>query len=434
MNYRQLFISIAIVTLSCLGLYLLITPHLQQPPLNQTRESPQPSHQGVTAKTVELANQQAAQPSTATTGDAGDHIHGGRKTLVIFGRIVDADRQPVENALIAEERYFHTAHSDRDGNYRILLDIPRHRYPTLHFLRSGYDGKRVRFKQKQLEQSPIYRLDVSLDDALNSVSLHGWVGNEFGVGLEGAHVELAASYSRNHESFYLTSFTDVNGNFDFEGVRSDETYKFSVNLAPKYPYYENLDFRITQNPAQVNIVLKKLRLVDIDGMIVNRESIPIPDYEIYLSNVTTGAHNRKIVSDSSGYFSLANFPLGEIKLSTRGSEFYRITGLRINETGYQNLEIVVDRGDNYLSGWVSDANGIAVNRAMVTLDRKFERGEVQHSSYRSQATDNNGGFAFDHLGDGEYHVTVYALDYQKQEFNYRFNSQSDEILVTLKRN
>jgi hypothetical protein len=71
---------------------------------------------------------------------------------------------------------------------------------------------------------------------------------------------------------------------------------------------------------------------------------------------------------------------------------------------------------------------------MVTLDRKFRQGEIEHSSYRSQRTDLNGGFAFGNLGDGEYHVTVYALGYEKQEFNYRFNGQSGEIFVTMKRN
>ena len=287
--------------------------------------------------------------------------------------------------------------------------------------------------KKELDHSPIYELDISLENALDSVNLQGWVGNEIGIGLEGARVELAASYTRNRESFYLTEFTDANGNFEFEGVRAGEVYRFSINLTPEYPYYEDLDFQVTQNPGPISIVLKKLDFVDIDGMIVDRGSTPVPNYEMYVSNVTTGMHTRKIVSDSSGFFTLRNFPLGELNLTTRGAEFFRIKGLQLTRSSYQNLRLVVDRGSNYLSGWVADENGVAVAKAMVTLDRKFGDGQVENSSYRSQRTDANGGFAFANLGGGDYHVTVYALGYRKQEFQHDFDAASGEMFITLAR-
>ena len=194
-----------------------------------------------------------------------------------------------------------------------------------------------------------------------------------------------------------------------------------------------MDFRVTQNPGAIDIVLKKLEFVDVDGMIVDRGSTPVPDYEMYVTNVSTGMHTRKIVSDSSGFFSLRNFPLGELNLTTRGAEFFRITGLHLTKSSYQNLRLVVDRGSHYLSGWVADENGVAVAKAMVTLDRKFVEDQVEHSSYRSQRTNANGGFAFANLGDGDYHVTVYALGFRKQEFRHDFDGQSGEIFVTLAR-
>jgi hypothetical protein len=434
MEPRQIFISITIVILSTLALYLLIAWQMLQDPAQESLPADKNgSATIVTDAPAEKPVDTGATPNASRPEPVADSQAGGRKILEIFGRVTDTDGQPIEGVLIAEERYFANARSDDTGHYRILLDIPRHRYPNLHFLRSGYDGQRIRLGKKELQQTPLYELDVSLEDALDSVDLEGWIGNEAGFGLEGARVELSASYTRNRDSFYLTDFTDSNGNFAFEGVRSGETYKFSVNLTPEYPYYEDLDFRVTQNPEQISIVLKKLSFVDIDGMILDRSSTPVPDYEMYINNVTTGIHTRKIVSDSSGYFSLPNFPLGEVRLSTRGAEFFKISGLQITGNSYQNLKLVVDRGNHYLSGWVSDNNGVAVGRAMVTLDRKFHNAGIEHSSYRSQATDSNGGFAFENLGDGDYHVTVYALGYVKQDFNHRFDGQSDEIFITLKR-
>ncbi len=423
--------------LSTLALYLLIAYQLLQDPSQESSQAEKisPPKTTTTYSAEEFSVKTAPPAVTVPRFDPGNNNQeGGRKLLEIFGRVLDTDGLPIENVLVAEERYFANTRSDSEGRYRILLDIPRHRYPTLHFLRSGYDGQRIRLGKNELAQTPIHQLDVRLEDALDSVNIRGWIGNEIGIGLEGARVELSASYTRNRDSYYLTDFTDTSGNFEFEGVRSGETYKFSVNLTPEYPYYEDLDFGVTQNPEQINIVLKKLSFVDIDGMILNHSSTPVPDYEMYISNVTTGIHTRKIVSDSSGYFSLRNFPLGEVRLSTRGAEFFKISGLKITDSSYQNLKLVVDRGNHYLSGWISDDNGVAVEKAMITLDRNFRDGEVENSSYRSQGTDRNGGFAFENLGDGEYHVTVYALGYEKQDFSHRFDGQSDEIIVTLKRN
>ncbi len=435
MDFRQLIVSISIVMLSTLALYLLIAYTLLQDPAPEVLQTESVAASSTPSNALHESSPIPPALSQVASQTAARHSEqrGGRKVLEVFGRVLDRDGQPIENALIAEERYFSSTRSDSDGSYRLMLELPRHRYPTLHFLRRGYDGQRFKLGQEELQQAKTYELDVSLDDALDSVNLQGWVGNENGIGLESARVELSTSHTHNQGSFFLTDFSDRDGRFEFEGVRSGETYRFSINLTPEYPYYEDPDFRVTQNPAQINIVLKKLSFVDIDGMILDRRSTPVPDYEMFISNLTTGTHSRKIVSDTSGFFTLRNFPLGEVSLTTRGAEFFKISGLEITGSQYQNLELIVDRGNHYLSGWISDPSGIAVTNAMVTLDRKFHHGDIEHSSYRSQRTDLNGGFAFDNLGDGEYQVTVYALGYEKQEFNYRFNGQAGEIFVTMKR-
>lgn len=91
-------------------------------------------------------------------------------------------------------------------------------------------------------------------------------------------------------------------------------------------------------------MLKALTRVDIDGTILNRESTPVGNFEIYISNVTTGVHSRKIVSDSSGFFSLKDSPLGEVSFATRGANFFKITGLVLSGSGYRNLVLTIDQG------------------------------------------------------------------------------------------
>ncbi|MBT8438034.1 MAG: carboxypeptidase-like regulatory domain-containing protein, partial [Gammaproteobacteria bacterium] len=155
-------------------------------------------------------------------------------------------------------------------------------------------------------------------------------------------------------------------------------------------------------------------------------------FEIYVSNVTTGVHSSKIVSDSSGFFSLKHFPVGEISLATRGSDIYQITGLVLTDNEYQNLQLTIDRGNYNLTGWINGENGSVPQRAMVTLDQTLHDGQVRYHQYRSQATDIDGRFTFSNLGSGEYRITTYAQGYQKQEVMHSLRSQSDEVQVTLR--
>lgn len=313
------------------------------------------------------------------------------------------------------------------------MNLPPHRYPTLNFLRHGFSGKRIKLTKGLLQQKGSYELNVALDDNPDTVKLSGWVGNEIGVALEGARVELNAQETFNGENFYLTVFSDPRGNFYLDGVPAGEKYRLSVNLAPEYPVFLDPDFSVSLNPQPLNIELKSLKFVDIDGMMMNRKDAPVTDFEIYVSNVTTGVHSSKIVSDSSGFFSLKHFPVGEISLATRGSDIYEITGLVLADNEYQNLQLTIDKGNHFLTGWIKDENGSVPQRAMVTLDQTYHEGPVRYHQYRSQATGNDGQFTFSNLGTGEYRITVYAQNYQKQELMHRFRSQSDEVRVTLRR-
>ena len=434
MKIRQLIIPVTIITLSTFALVLLITdPVLQQPlerapaPATATAVADYPPALAPTRSGADPVTRPIPAPSTPR--DTG----GGRKQLEIFGRVIDQDGQPIDDVVIAEERYFAKTRTGADGRYRLRLELPRHRYPVLHFLRAGFASQLVKLGQQDLQQRRSHRLDVNLSPALNSVDLRGWVGNDFGMGLEGARVELGAGYSGEKDSYYLTDFSDEKGFFDFAGVRAGETYRLSVKLSPEYTVFEQEELVITQDPAPVNVILKPLEFVDVAGMVVNRAGTPVGGYEIYVTNITTGLHTRKIVSDSSGFFSLDHFPPGEIQLTTRGREQYRINGMVISSDPYQNVQIVVDHGSHQLSGWISDDSGVGVERAMVTIDLRFKRGEVEYSSYRSQSTDRDGKFVFDSLGGGEHRITVYSWGYEKQDFNYRFDGQAGEILVSLQR-
>jgi hypothetical protein len=313
------------------------------------------------------------------------------------------------------------------------VDLPRQRLPVLNFLRAGYAGQRVSPTQTELGQKQVYLLDRVLEDSGDTLRLPGWVANDLGVGLEGVRIEISAIESDPEHNFYLTVFSDDRGNFALEGVRADTRYRLTAALAPEYPIYSDPDFAVGSEPKPIQIVLKSLEFVNLAGMVLNTEAAPVGNFELYIKNETTEAHVGKIVSDSSGYFTLEHFPLGEVSLTSRGAEFHRISGVTLTGQNYASLVLRVDRGDRYLSGWVSDANGVALEKAMVTLATSIRDGRVESFSYRSQTTDSSGRFSFDGLAAGEHSISVYASGYDKFEARQPLGSQSNEVHIRLQR-
>lgn len=431
MTFKRIIFSIAAITLVAFTLYLLIAFYGLRDP--SWSEAPLPPVAILASSEPEPSPPSAIEPTAPKTEVTPEPVSlTGSRLLEIFGRVTDQDEQPLEDVLITEERYFFTTRSDAGGNYRLLLDLPRHRYPDLNFLRYGYAGDRIKLTREQVQQNPFYELDVMLADDSDSVRLSGRVSNDHGAPLEGARVDLTGLQPGNGNNYYLTVFSEPDGGFVLEGVPAGRKYKLSVNLTPEYSIYLDPDFRVSNDPRPLQIRLKSLKFIDIDGMILNRQGAPVPDFEIDVKNVTTGSHKRTIVSDSSGFFSLRNFPLGEVSFTTRGPEFFRISGLVLTGTEYRNLVLTIDKGSLSLSGWISTESGHIPKRAMVTLDRTDREGPVEYRQYSSQSIGNTGRFTFAGLSAGEYRLTIFAQSYHRTELKHRLGNQSEEIRVILK--
>ena len=359
MNLKRLILSVLILGLVSSLLYWQFLPETTE----QLSQSIQVDRTDpITRSSVELELEESVVKrveSTSSKQSSQTKISspGTRRRLELFGRVTDEDGQPIEDVRISVERNIYSTSTGADGKYEITLEIIEHHNPVLQFLRSGYRGKRIRMSKQELSQQSRKQLDVVLTETLESVTVNGWIGNEFGTGLESVKIELAPASIQGEEGTYLTVLSGETGNFSLAGIKSGVRYSLSAYATLEYSSYLDANFVVTQNPQQLNIILESLRLIDINGMIVNREGTPIPNFEMYMTNISTGTHVKKLVSDSSGFFSLINYPVGEVSFSTRGPEYFKITGLTLSESSYRTLMLVVDKGNHYLSGWVSDGGG-----------------------------------------------------------------------------
>ena len=360
-------------------------------------------------------------------------VSTGNSRITIFGRVTDEDNFAIDDVLISEQRNFISARSGNDGKYQFSIERPENQTGTLHFLRSGYADKEIDLKAEFLQDASIFELNVRLENDFNTITASGWIANESGIGLSGMKIRLTSKDIHGLDQILSTAISDMNGFFSFEGVKSGALYRLTVFATENYPHYANERFSVTAESAQTNITLESFKFVHIDGMIVNSDDISIPDFEIYVDNQTTGTHVEKIKSDSSGFFSLQKFPAGVVSLITPGPDYIKITGLKLKEGEYKNLKLLVDKGSHYLSGWVSDENGMPLAQIRITLDSKIITGAVESSSYRARQTDSNGNFTFANIGGGVHRLSVDAYGFKRKEIVHEFDSLTDQVYITLSR-
>jgi hypothetical protein len=355
------------------------------------------------------------------------------KRIEIFGRVVDEYNQPIENVLVSEDRYLFNTRSASKGQYRLTLELPKHKIPVLNFLRTGYEADRVDISTEDLKNDSVVELNVTLVESSESVKLDGWISNEIGESLPGQKIRIASWGYQGGESIYYTVISDEKGEFVFEAVKPNIEYELEVYTTPEYAPYSIEEMTVTRTPPRLNISLKPLKFIQISGMFVDSAGAPVPNFKIAIKNLSTRTHFRKIVSDSSGFFNLEKFPAGEMEFLSGAPEYFKINGLTLAENEYRNLILIIDRGIHQLSGWVSDQNGVAVGRAMVTLDAEILSGDIQSISIRSMMTDSTGKFHFDRLGDVEHMITIYAKGFDKKEQPHRFQSLTSEVHISLSR-
>ncbi len=275
--------------------------------------------------------------------------------------------------------------------------------------------------------------NLTPSEAHSTASFNGWIGSDLGESLKGQKIRIASRGMMNQEHFTHTASSDENGKFSFEGIRAGILYTLEVYPTSGYSNFVIERLLVSNYMPQLNIVLDTLQFVDVTGMIVDGEGTAISDFEIVAKNITTGRHVEEFVSDSSGFFRIEYFPLGEVNFLTKPPNYFNITGMHLSNENYHNLVLTVDWGRYYLSGWVSDKNGAAVVGARVNLDGEIVKGSTKSFSYRSKMTGSAGTFSFDDVGSKKHVITVYAMGFVTQEIQHQFHSSASEVNIVLSR-
>ena len=383
-----------------------------------------PEHDINTVVAPVTLRSEAVNPVSDTPSTTQSYIN-------IHGTIVDEYGVPIENVLISEEFRFHSARSDANGRYQLSVKLARFKNPVVNIMRTGYREERVWVEGDDLRDGQTVKIDVSLAESFDTTSIHGWIGNRNGEGIAAQKVRITSHGGFSLGNILYVVSSDERGDFSFEGVRSGLTYRLEVLPSPQYSRYMDDFVEVTHNTPFLKVILKSINLVDVTGMLVGSAGAPVSNFNINVRNTTTNSLVRMVTSDSSGFFKLDRFPAGELQFSTTSPEYFKITGVTLAPNETSNLNLVIDKGIYYLSGWVSDQNGVPVENARVTLDAEIESGIAQSISYRSKITNRSGSFSFAGLGNETHMITVYTKDYERKEIKHQFGAASEQIYITL---
>lgn len=263
------------------------------------------------------------------------------------------------------------------------------------------------------------------------MELEGWVGNQSGNGLEGVEIRIQSQGFDGEDIERLDVRSDVRGDFLVEGLLAGRAYRLDIAATRDYAGYSLDSFTLGGNNEPDRIVLQAIQLVAVEGMIVDTEQAPVANFSLTLRSLAADYPERVIRSDASGYFSLDAFPVGEVRIASSGSDYYRIKGVELKPDEYRSMILAIDRGNYHLSGWVADAGDTPLEGVRVTLKSAFATSDYHSFSYRTLLTDAGGNFAFTHLGGQRYTLGIYANGFATHIRQHEFQSFSDRLEIRL---
>lgn len=274
---------------------------------------------------------------------------------------------------------------------------------------------------------------AGFSNARHGVDVTGKVRDQLNQSISGLRIEIGLKNTAAGQQDLLTATTDSNGEFVIRDVTPNNEYRLEVFGSGAYAGFVLNPLAVKVDMDSVSITVDSIELVSVDGMLVDVDNSPVPDFEILVRNIGMAFPGGKIVSDSSGFFELNEYPAGDLQLSTNGDDHFKLSGISLQPNEYRNLTLMLDKGSYHLSGWVSDDLGAPILQARVVMTSLFTHEGIDSYSYRFRLTDQNGEFEFSDLGGLEHKLVIDATGYESRIWNYQFESFSDNLRIELKR-
>jgi hypothetical protein len=348
--------------------------------------------------------------------------------LRVTGTVTNSSGEPLDRVWVGlDARRDRSALTDADGNYLLRLDSDQAATDSkIRFYLRGYE---VELHPLATARDQGRQLNVTLRPVENAVSVAGIVESEQGQPIAGATVALKSEALGTQ----YQAVTNRDGAFSFSDAKAGQGYSLRVFPKGLYLDYIRQQINVPEAGLSLEISLKSLETGRLVGRMIDEQGSPVVGFRLWVaaSGATQGA--LPITSDEQGYFELAEAPAGSLTFDTRSSPRLAIRGVTLQAGGERDVVLVLDWGEEELTGEVRGERGVPIAGAEVSLSWSHASGNVRSSSQRTTRANPDGSFRFQQLGPGQHHLKVRAAGYRPVEERQEVDGYAAKVKIRLER-
>ena len=240
--------------------------------------------------------------------------------------------------------------------------------------------------------------------ATNNISLSGWVGTEFGEYIAGETVIL---YSPSQKARY-SIVTGNSGEYKFVDIKPGWDYVLKVSPRGMFDSYTKSQIKLRSDQEIHNIILDPIPFGILIGRIVDPYDRPVTNLELSVTTVEKEYWTTSVLTDANGTFSVSEFPKGKFKVTIKGPQNLRVSGLKFDPDTAMPVILTMDLGPYNLGGSIYDESGQTFDGAEVYLNWALHENGVRTRSTRKVTVNAIGEFQFTGLGPGNHELVVTA--------------------------
>ncbi len=243
-----------------------------------------------------------------------------------------------------------------------------------------------------------------ISPATNNISLSGWVGTDFGEYIAGETVIL---YSPSQKARY-SIVTGNSGDYKFVDIKPGWDYVLKVSPRGMFDSYTKSQIKLRSDQEIHNIILEPIPVGILIGRIVDPYDRPVTNLELSVTTVEKEYSTTRVLTDANGTFTVSEFPRGKFKVTIKGPQIVRASGLEFDPDTAMPVILTIDLGPYNLRGSIYDESGQTFDGAEVYLNWALHEKGVRTRSTRKVSANASGEFKFTGLGPGNHELVVTA--------------------------
>lgn len=371
--------------------------------------------------------QPAVTSATVRTGSEQVRLVLGRMVEIwVDGQVTSRTGGPVAGAMVTADGLDTQVESGADGTFRFLIEVPDHQLVGVGLAREGFEPARVSLDPAARDAQGVVQVDVTLAPTEGQLTVAGRVVDAAGQGLSGKSVYLSGDGSKHRAK------TDAAGGFVIDGIRNPGRYVLSVSADGVHTGHRDLAFQVPEAGVQGHtIALERVDVGHVHGVMLDTDGRPLPGFTLAIQSASAPSETISITSDAQGRFAAEKVPMGKLRIQSQSYPRFITSGLTLGAGEVLDVEVLIDQGDQQLTGRVTDEAGQPLAGVDLTLSWVRRDGGAVHESLRKTTTDRAGAFVFTRLGSGERDLIVRAPNHEPVRLGGVSPSRTEQVIIEL---